>query len=242
MGRARKADEQDEVGKRAYTSSRGEMEQHSESADDPFLQSLCYGGDEDSRSISSHKPKDRSPWYLFIHLLINPKLGWRRIKKSNYVPEDFARILFYPLLALMSVCRFADLAYYQSATLAPLLQRTIAAFVAGFAGYYAVMLLARTFLPTHASVKISGRFGHLYIMSVMSALALATSIAELFPWLGLLLVVMPIYIAYVTVKGVAMLRIPEPEQMPARVLLPLLCIGVPIGIYALLCAMMPQVQ
>lgn len=202
---------------------------------DDFLASLCYGDD----TADGAESRGSNAWLLFLHLLVAPNVGWRRIKNSKITVDDFARTLYYPLLALVAACRFSEMIYYTGRGLGFTLQRAIALFVAGFAGYFLISLLARTFLPTKARLKIDTRYGKLFILSELAALALGTLVAELLPWLGMLLMVLPIYCAYILAKGVRYLRIPDDESVPATILMTVLCIGVPTGIYYLLTLMMP---
>lgn len=76
-------------------------------------------------------------------------------------------------------------------------------------------------------------------MTVMGVLALAMTVRELLPWLGMMLLVLPIYSAYILVKGLRPLRVPAGELMPAAIVLTVLCLGVPAAIYYSLRALMP---
>lgn len=206
--------------------------------DDEFMKRLCYGDEADS---GNERPASAipNPWLLFLHLLIAPKLGWRRIKGAGFEMDDYARRLFYPLLALMAACRFIDKIYYSGVPLWVLLQDALALFVAGFAGFYLVNLLARMFLPTVTRIKIDSGFGRIYIMTVMGVLALAMTVSELLPWLGMMLLVLPIYSTYILVKGLRPLRVPAGELMPSAIVMTVLCLGVPTAIYYSLRALMP---
>ena len=215
----------------------------SDAKEDDFLASLCYGdesadGGRDSASNAPETEKSNA-WLLFLHLIVAPRLGWRRIKSAKFAIDDYSRTLFYPLLALMAACRFIDKVYYADARTGPLLQQAVATFVAGFAGYFLIMLLARAFLPTVARMKIDTGFGKVYVMTVLSVLTLAVTLGELVPWLGMLLLVPPIYAMYILVKGIKPLRVPDAERTPTAILMVVLCLGVPSGIYFLLEMMMP---
>lgn len=207
--------------------------------EDDFLASLCYGDEAPEKNEGGSQAPKPKAWLLFLYLLVSPKVGWRRIKSSNVAVDDYARTIFYPLLALVAACRFVDKIYFPDHTTGYILQRSIALFVAGFAGYFLICLLAHTFLPPGARNKIESRYGKLLIMSTLSALALSTVIAELLPWLELMLMVMPIYCAYILAKGVRYLRIPERESMATTIFLIVLCAGIPVGIYYALTLMMP---
>ncbi|MCM1005739.1 MAG: YIP1 family protein [Prevotella sp.] len=227
-------------GREAAYTGRNTSRSGKDKNEDEFLKRLCYN-EEDVFADEGNKIEGKpNPWVAFLYLLINPKPGWRKIRKYLYSVDEFARTVFYPLLALMAICRFADKIYYTDISTGVLLQKAVAGFVAFFGGYYLVGLLARTFLPTQARGKIEGRFGQLFIMTIMSALTLSAVIAELFPWLGMLLIVPPIYCAYILAKGVDRLRISPNENIPTIVVMTVLCIGVPVGIYWCLTSIMPQ--
>ena len=220
--------------------------EYDENLDDEFSQSMYYDNIESAESDNNESGKTSSktplpnPWWVLLHLLINPKMGWRKLKKIPYQRDDFARVVFYPLLAVLAVSRFVDLLYYNEVSIAPLLQQAIAGFVSFFGGYFLVGMLARSFLPTQARTKIVKRFGQIYIMSIMSVLVMCGILSELLPWLGMLLTVPPIYCCYILAKGIKCLRIPERETMPTMVLMIVLCLGIPIAIYVLLTSLMPS--
>lgn len=199
----------------------------------------------DSNTRESSVTKDGGrvhPFWRFLYLLVSPVNGWKRIKNARYTPQFLAGHLFFPLLALMTLCRFAGMFYNSDETLSRTLQMAVCLFVAGFAGYYAVVALGRTFLPPEAQQKIDTNFGRVYVMVNLSVLALAMTIFELVPGIGVLFLVVPIYAAYLMVKGVKLLRIPDSEQKPAAVLLTLLLLAVPSLIYMVLEWMMPVPQ
>lgn len=234
--------------KRRSSSSR--VYDSSESQDEnDFLSGLCYGDiDENESSSQSDDPeksnrkeyvKKPNIWLLFIYLVLSPNIGWRKIKNASLRIDEYSRILFFPLLALVAACRFVDKIYVSNRSVGHLLQEAVAMFVAGFAGYYLVSLLARLFLPAAARRKIDSPFGNIYVMTIMSTLAVCTIIAEVMPWLGMLLLVPPIYSAYILVKGVRYLRIPEHETMPVEIFMVFFSFGIPLGIYFLLDFMMP---
>lgn len=197
-----------------------------------------YSQSDDSAGKKSGK-RSAHAIILFMLLISNPREGWKRIKNAKFHPEDYARSLFYPLLALMSVCRFMDLVYGKSAGIATMLQQAVAGFVAGFAGYFLVLILCRWILPKEVKSRIELPFGKVYVMTNLSALAFAVTIYEILPTLGLLLFVLPIYISYIIVKGLRFLRVPEDEETPAAVIMVLLTLGVPMAIYFTLEFMMP---
>ncbi|MCM1320456.1 MAG: hypothetical protein NC217_08795 [Muribaculaceae bacterium] len=182
------------------------------------------------------------PLWRFLYLLVAPVSGWKRIKNAAYSPDIFARQLFFPLLAFMAVAQFASMIYPPAATLTHTLQIAISIFVAGFGGYFVVVALARIFLPVQARVKIDTRFGRVYVMTCLSVLALALSIFELVPGIGVLFVVAPIYAAYLMVKGIKYLRLPQSENTPAAILMTMLMLIVPMAIFYILEWLMPSVN
>lgn len=179
------------------------------------------------------------PFWRLLYLLVAPLSGWKRIKNAGYSSYFFARNLFFPLLAFMAISRFASLLYNPDETLVRTLQMSISLFVAGFAGYYTIVALARTFLPPVARDKIERPFGKIYVMTCLSVLALAVSVLELVPGLGVIFIVVPIYASYLMVKGVRFLRVPKEEEMPVAILMTLLMLAVPMVIYFILEWLMP---
>lgn len=180
------------------------------------------------------------PFIRFLQLLLSPISGWKRLKNAGYLPDYFARALFYPLLALLAASHFMLLIYAPGITVTSILQEAVASFVAGFAGYFCVMLLARTFLPVEAAAKMETAFGRVYVMAALCILSLGATVYFLVPWIGLFVFVVPIYTAYILVKGIRFLRIPESEHMPTATVMILLVILIPALIYFLLQLLMPS--
>lgn len=202
-----------------------------------------------SEEVSNHNKSSQSsvktdggnvhPFWRFLYLLVAPYGGWKRLKNAGYTADYYARVLFYPLLALMAVARFALLVYGADVSVSVILQQAIGLFVAGFAGYYATIVLARSFLPREARIKIETRFGKVYVMTCLSGFALCMTVFELIPGIGMVFAAAPIYVTYLMVKGVRYLRIPKDEETPTIILLILLIIGIPTAIYTVLEMMMP---
>lgn len=182
-----------------------------------------------------------APVWRFLYLLLAPLRGWKRMKNAGYAPEVFASKLFFPLLALLALSRLA-VHYYtpEGGTLVRTVQDAVSLFVAGFSSYWIVVGLGRTFLPPEARLKIDSRFGRVYVLTCLSALALATTIYTLIPGLGLIYIVAPIYVAYLIVKGIRFLRVPEGEIQGTTLLLVLLILGAPLCVYLLLESLMPS--
>ncbi len=184
--------------------------------------------------------KERRPIKRFLYLLIAPISGWKGLKNARYSPDYYARSVFYPLLALMAAACFAQRFHVPGSTTSSLLQQAVSEFVACFAGYFAVPVLARLLLPLNARIKADSPFGKVYIMSALSALSLAVTLYSLFPNLGALLMVAPIYVSYIIVKGVRFLRVPAEDTLPTSVVMVVLIVGIPVLIYMLLKFMMPE--
>lgn len=179
------------------------------------------------------------PFWRFLYLLIAPQSGWRRLKNAHYKPERFATSVFYPLLALMAVSCFVGMLFDIELTLSTTLQKAISQFVAGFAGYYAILASARTIFPPVAREKIDTSYGRQLIMASLSMLALALALFQMIPGISVLFIIVPIYGAYLIVKGVRYLRVPPEEETPVKVLLLLFIYLIPFCIYSILEAMMP---
>lgn len=209
---------------------------------------MCYNTDTndttkhlESESTSGKAKKPSAPILRFLYLLIAPVSGWKKMKNSGYSSDSVARNLFYPLLALMAAACFMTKLYQPDTPIGSILQMAVAQFVSLFAGFFAIMVLAHMFLPETSREKIETRFGKVFVMTILSALSLAATLYSLFPNLGALLIVVPIYVAYIIAKGVRFLRIDAKEQIPATIVMIILSMGVPSAIYFLLESLMPSV-
>jgi len=182
------------------------------------------------------------PFWRFLYLLGAPITGWKKLKKAGYVPEYYARNLFYPLLALMAVSQFVPALYGDMDSLSATLQDAISVFVAGFASYYAVVALGRSFLPSKARMKIEEPFGRVYVMTCLGALTFAYTVFSVIPGIVMLFIVAPIYVEYLIVKGIRFLRVPAYEENTSAVILTLLIMVIPTAIYFFLKFLMPSAE
>lgn len=179
---------------------------------------------------------------LFLRLLLAPTTGWRKIRNMRVVPSDFERQLFYPLLALTAVCRFLTLLYDPTTPRASVLQNAIIGFVSVFCAYFAVLAMARPLLPPEASKKVGSPFFKVFVAGTLSVLDTGYMLSLLAPRMQLILLLGTIYTLYVACRGVKYLHVPLKERFATSVVVCMLVVGLPAGIYLLFTLMMPTIQ
>lgn len=158
---------------------------------------------------SNEKRNHRSPFMLLLDILFTGTAGWKRLRRTRLTPEQTAAGCFYPLLALVSVGRFADWIYLPEFDLASTLVKAASIFASFFFSFFAVLAVCRLFFPFSAKSRTETSYFKLIVQYSLSSLALFWIPAELFPIIEPITVFLPIWTVFIITKGVRYLRLPE---------------------------------
>lgn len=159
------------------------------------------------RSKRSH-----TPFLLLLHILMTGTAGWKDLRRSRLTPEQTAAGCFYPLIAIASVCQFADWFYHPEFNLSSTLVCAASVFASFFFSYFAVQVVCRWLFPMAAKSKTETQYFKLIVQYALSSLALFWIPAELLPILEPFTVFLPIWTAFIITKGLRFLRLPEQCQ------------------------------
>ncbi|MDE6379997.1 MAG: hypothetical protein K2L11_05950 [Muribaculaceae bacterium] len=160
--------------------------------------------DRDEHNKSSHVA-----FFLLIGILMKGTAGWKDLRRSRLKPEQTAAGCFYPLVALASVCRFADWFYHPEFNLSATLISAASIFASFFFSYFAVQVVCRWLFPLVAKSKTETPYFKLLVQYALSSLALFLIPAEVLPILETLTVFLPIWTAFIITKGMRFLRLPD---------------------------------
>lgn len=149
------------------------------------------------------------PIVLLFGILMTGTAGWKDLRRSRLKPEQTAAGCFYPLVALASVCRFADWFYLPEFDLSSTLVSAASVFASFFFSFFAVQVVCRWLFPFAAKSKTETPFFKLMVQYALSSLALFWIPGELMPILEPLTVFLPIWTAFIITKGIRFLRLPE---------------------------------
>lgn len=153
-----------------------------------------------------------TPFLLLLHILMTGTAGWKDLRRSRLSPEQTASGCFYPLIAIASVCQFADWFYHPEFNLSATLICAVSVFASFFFSYFAVQVVCRWLFPMAAKSKTETQYFKLIVQYALSSLALFWIPAELLPILEPFTVFLPIWTAFIITKGLRFLRIPEQCQ------------------------------
>ncbi len=158
----------------------------------------------------SQPPKHHyKPFLMLFRILMTGTAGWKDLRRSRVSPEQAAAGCFYPLLALASVCRFANWFYLPEFDLSSTLVSAASFFASFFFSYFAVQVVCKWIFPIVAKAKTETPFFKLLIQYALSSLALFSIPAEILPMLEPVTVLLPIWTAFIITKGIRFLRLPE---------------------------------
>lgn len=217
--------------------SQGNSDDEEERGDIDDIAEYIYEDEEEPEKRP--KGSGASPFSLFIKLFISPLKGWKSLKNSTLRPEQVASGCFYPMLALASVSVFMGKFYDSACTLTQMLIDAVGVFISFFIGYFLTMALSRMVLRGDASEKLDGFYGRSWLMYIMSTLALFFIIAQIFPPLEPVVVFLPLYSIYLTLRGVRFLRLKESKEQTVAWTVAILSIAIPSCIYYLFEAITP---
>lgn len=164
-----------------------------------------------SEEVASEKrqKKGRNAFLLLLNILMTGTAGWKDLRRSRLTPEQTAARCFYPIVALVSVCRFADWFYLPEFNLSTTLVSAVSIFASFFFSYFAVQVVCRWLFPYAAKAKTDTPYFKLIVQYALASLALFWIPAEVLPILEPLTVFLPIWTAFIVTKGIRFLRLPE---------------------------------
>lgn len=154
-------------------------------------------------------PKHQSPFMLLIDILFTGTAGWKRLRRARLTPEQTAAGCFYPILALVAICRFADWFYLPEFDLASTLVQAASIFASFFFSYFAAQVICKWFFPAEAKSKVDSPYFKLVVQYALASLAFFWIPAEVLPILEPITVFLPIWTVFIITKGVRFLRLPE---------------------------------
>lgn len=173
------------------------------------------------------KPKTGSPLLMLLEILVTGTAGWKQLRRSRLTPEQTAAGCFYPILALTSVCKFADWFYLPEFILSETLIRAFSVFIAFFLSYFAVQVACRLLFPHDAKAKTDTPYFKQVVQYALSSLALFLLPSELVPVLEPLTVFLPIWTAFIITKGTRFLRLPQGHENRCMVTIVVTTIAMP---------------
>lgn len=164
---------------------------------------------EESLKPTGKSKKPRTPFLLLLQILMTGTAGWKDLRRSRFTPEQTAAGCFYPLVALASVCRFADWFYVPEFILSHTLISAASVFASFFFSYFAIQIVCKWLFPLEAKDCTETQYFKLLVQYALSSLALFWIPGELLPILEPLTVFLPIWTAFIMTKGLRFLRIPD---------------------------------
>ena len=179
------------------------------------------------------KPKRYAPLTAVLRLLLRPVEGWKSILRARYSTAEFMGGCFYPLTGLAGLSCLADLIYNPDATVGATMTLTVVTFMSLLIAYFATVLVIELAMRPLKGTKLSGHDGKIFIMSVISTLALYTTIWNLLPMMNPLTVFMPLYTVYLIMRGIRLLHVPREKETRTAIELSALTIGIPLLLFFL---------
>lgn len=202
--------------------------------EDEEMEPLYEIDDEDDEDINSEENdsgteiKKFSPFSLLFKIMIGPKDGWRALKRSKISTDAFGASCFYPVLALTAISETAALFFEANKTVQDIVVDGLSTFITYFFGYFMAILLCGIVLPKNCRDIAHSQFGKLFIMVGMTTLALFHILLNILPMFDPVLVFLPIWTIFITVRGVHILRVPKDKETSVAGLLSLLIIACPL--------------
>ncbi len=164
---------------------------------------------EEAVKTAEHVKKRHTPLFLLFNILMTGTAGWKDLRRARLKPEQTASGCFYPIIALASVCRFADWFYHPDFDLSATLIGAASVFASFFFSFFAVQIVCRWLFPAPVKGKTETVYFRLMVQYALSSLALFWIPSEILPILEPFTVFLPIWTAFIITKGIRFLLIPE---------------------------------
>lgn len=187
-----------------------------------------WSDDRDDSDEHDKQTGRKSVFLMMLKILSNPVEGWKSIRRAHITVEEAQQKCFYPLLALMAVCKFAALYYSPSTSISDITVEALISFVALFAGYFCIILLLKLLLPGNGGKIFDTEFGKVFVIIALSTLSFFFALIEIFQMLWAILIFLPLWTVYSVCKGIRFLNFAHDKSIRSTTLLCLLIIGVPV--------------
>ena len=173
------------------------------------------------------KIKRNSCFGILIKIMFNPVAGWKSLRRKKITVEEFQSGLFYPLLALVSISKFADYFYSVNVTLTGVVTKAVIAFVSFFFGYFCILFVLSKILPKNLSPIFEGTYGKEYVIAGLSTLALFGIITDILPMLWPVLIFLPLWTLYLLYQGSRFFQLATSQELRFLIMTCATIIGVP---------------
>lgn len=183
--------------------------------------------EDEEEDYEDNSGQNRNPVIMMLRTLLTPIEGWKAIRRSKITPESFAAGCFYPLIAFASVSEFCGLIYGEDISVSTLLVKALLVFLAFFLGYFGTLVVGRLLIPEGNRI-LDEKFGKVFVMNVISTLAVFFILLMALPMLEPILVFLPLWTIYVICRGTRFLRFREGKEASSTCILCFLVIGMPL--------------
>lgn len=179
----------------------------------------------------SEEEKRKSAFLILVKILFSGTMGWKELRRSHLKPEETAAGCFYPLAALVSVCRFADWFNKPDFSLTSTLTEAVAIFVSFFFSFFGVLIFSKWLFPEEIKDRTETPYFRQLVQYALSSLAVFWIPAEIIPVLEPLTAFLPLWTIFLITKGMRFLRIPHKYEVRSTVTLVGLTVGLPYLIH-----------
>ena len=190
----------------------------------------AYSDEERENEENQSPVKKISVFGLLLNIMFNPVEGWKKLRRSKISIEKIQSGCFYPLLAILAICKFSDYFYSVNVTLQNVITQAVISFVSFFFGYFCIQMFLSWFLSKETSDHIEEKFAKEYILVSLSTLVIFTIFIELLPMIWPILIFLPLWTLYIMFKGVRFFHLPSNKEMKFYIITSIVMIGVPMVI------------
>lgn len=198
---------------------------------------LTEEDDEEAESLQEEKGDDGSPQGgssrpsligVLMRLLSGPVEGWKALRRGRFTPEEVASTLFYPLCGAASLADFSCYFYDINVQLTDVMIEALGTFLSYFLGFYLSSLGLKILLPGRIKSFPDSAPGRIFIMAALSTMALFHIFFAALPMLEPVLFFLPLWTAYIIVRGMRFVKAPEDKRSYTAGTLCLAIIGAPV--------------
>ncbi len=146
-------------------------------------------------------------------LLVSPESGWKEIKKFKVPKDVLLSKVFYPLIGLNAITSFVSFFYTANTHLPFYIQKAVISCSTYFFGYLiAAYILCSTF-PAISNEKDGTNKIHIFAIYNCTILLIIGIIENLLPASFSFLLILPLYVIYISWRGTDYLNIPQDETV-----------------------------
>ena len=182
----------------------------------------------DDEEEKNDRPNRPSLAGVLCRIMMSPVEGWKALRRGKFTPEEVASGCYYPCCGIAALSDFAGLIHDVNMHLTAVVISALGTFLSFFLSVYFAGLMMKILLPSSVKAFPDSSFGRQFVMMSLATMTLFHAMYEALPMIQPVLFFLPLWTAYIIVRGTRFVKSPVDRQSYTAGVLCFSIIGSPI--------------